>query len=110
MASLLVLNTGAMVTMLGRDGVVMANMVEQLSAWAVGACFAITAGTLNSSADQQDAEIWQDLASTDYEMVNPAEMAEREKDRRDAYWTRMTAGAMQFASMISFAVGIAFAV
>lgn len=107
MASLLVLNTGAMVTLLNRDGVDISDIVTELACWALGACVAILSGSLHSAADLMEAEIWQDLASADYELDSGhVGREERDRARKRVYWVRVTAGGAQGAGYGLFAAGL----
>ncbi len=110
MASLLVLNTGAMVTMLSRDGGSLGQMTGELASWAAGAVAAIITGSLHSTADLWEAEIWQDLATVDYELgSDQINKHERDRDRNHVGWVRIAAGATRGFSFSAFVGGVLIA-
>lgn len=109
MASLLLINTGAIVTMLNAEGAIVQEMLPQLGCWSLGACLAIFTGSFHSSADAIDSIGWQSLASRIADAPDVGlQDAEREKDQTTVERMRNTAAILQFCSVSSFAAGIAY--
>lgn len=110
MASLLLLNTGSIVAILGRDGATLSGGREEIMCWALGAALAIFSGSVRSDADDIDGLNWQSLASRDFSGPNDAsDQQEFDADTTLVKRMRNTSVTLRIASIGSFAVGLAYA-
>ena len=103
MASLLLLNTSAIATVLSLKSVtILENMESAIALWAAGACFAVTSGSIRSEADLVNGLDWQTISSHNFQQPftnDPTSV-------RTIQWLRWLAAVMQFSSIGLFAWGL----
>lgn len=103
MASLLLLNTGAIATLLSiSDGAMAGALESAIKWWALGACFAVLSGSVRSDADLINSFGWLTISTRDFATSS-------DKSNGDILMVaimRHISTAMQFVSTGAFAWGL----
>ena len=103
MASLLLLNTGAIATVLSiSDGAMAGALESAIKWWALGACFAVLSGSVRSDADLINSFGWLNISTRDFDAAdgNP------KGNVLMVAVMRHISTAMQFVSTAAFAWGL----
>lgn len=109
MASMLLLNTGAIGLALSSEGATMGGTKEELVSWVIGAFLAIVSGSVRSDADEIDGHNWMYLAGRNFHDETQGEKADYDGDVKLVHRMRIVAVSFRWLSSVAFAAGLAFA-